>query len=371
MIIGLFVFVLYLYLFVGFNKIFLVVRDVNIANYFTFYLLALGTVLFVMFCWVSSWRGLLKTLGVEINLKNAYFYYFAGYFVDLIVPCQQICGELTRLYLVRNETKHNYGVIGAAGIANRILGYSIVTSGLSVGVVYLLVSNRIPTFATDLLVLTWFGALVYLSVLLYLALSENAADKLASIVLRLLKVLRVKRYRSQNVLSPGLVASLRSFHEGFALFRGRPRHLVAPIIFQSIAYSLSLLSYILVFYSLGFTNLIFDFFIIVYFLAGAIQDFASVFSVGGLEILLTNLFVFFGIGQATSGVAAAVLRSVTFWFPLIVGFVIVQVIGARSLLNPDIRKDVETEVNKKIFKKEDTAESADVSQQTSPQPPQT
>ena len=86
----------------------------------------------------------------------------------------------------------------------------------------------------------------------------------------------------------------------------------------------------MVFYALGFNYLLLDFFLLVYFLAGAIQDATAAFSVGGLAILLTNLFIFFGIAPATSGVAAAVLRTVTFWFPLLVGYVIVQVVGPEN-----------------------------------------
>ena len=113
MVIGLFVFALYLYFFVGFSQVFLVVKSFNLTGYLTFYLLAIGTMLLVMLFWVSSWRMLLRALHVKISLKNAFLYYWTGYFVDLIVPCQSVCGEITRLYLVEKETKNNYGAIAA------------------------------------------------------------------------------------------------------------------------------------------------------------------------------------------------------------------------------------------------------------------
>lgn len=352
MIIGLIVFAFYLYFFVGFDKIFLVVQNVNLENYLTFYSLALAVMVGVMVCWAISWGLLLRALGAKIGFRNAFLYYWAGYFIDLIVPCQQICGEITRLYLVRTETKHNYGVLGAAGLANRIISYSIVTVGLSAGLIYLLLRNRIPSFASTLLILSWIGAVVYLSVLLYLALKADAADKLASAIFRFLKALRIKRYRQQDGLSPGLLSALKSFHEGIVLFRGKPKHLILPIVLQSIAYGFSLIVYIFIFNSLGLTTLLFDFFIVVYFLAGAIQDAASVFSVGGLEIILTNLFIFFGIDPATSGVSATVLRSAAFWFPVVTGYIIVQIIGARKLLNPEVREKLEKEQQKEIAEKQ-------------------
>jgi uncharacterized protein (TIRG00374 family) len=183
--------------------------------------------------------------------------------------------------------------------------------------------------------------MAYLSLLLYLALGKNSAENLASLILKILKALRIKRFRSGEGLSSGLVNSLESFHEGFAFFRANPRYILKPIVFQALAYVLNFTVYVLVFYALGFDHLLFDFFILVYFLAGAVQDATSAFSVGALEILLTNIFIFFGIAPAASGVAAAVLRSVTFWLPLIVGYVILQVVGAKKLLSPRSREEIQ------------------------------
>ena len=92
---------------------------------------------------------------------------------------------------------------------------------------------------------------------------------------------------------------------------------------------LSITVYVLAFYALGFNSSI-AFIVVVYFLTGAIQDASAAFSVGSLEILLTNIFIFYGFSAALSGVAAAVLRSLTFWFPLVVGYVIVQVGGSQK-----------------------------------------
>lgn len=345
MILGLIAFVLYLYFFVGFSQIFLVVRSVNLTQYVAFYLAAVALMVLVILSWVIAWRTLLETLKVKISLKKGLLFYWASFFIDLVVPCQQICGEVTRMYLVQKETGQDYGVIGAAGITNRIVGYSIVFSGLSVGVAYLFVSFSVPPFALYLLVLSWVGALVYFSVLLYLALSSQAAEKLAAVALRVLKALRIKKYQSGE-FSPKLVASLKKFHQGFAFFRAHPKNLLKPVMFQAIAYVLNLLMYVLVFYALGLDYLSLNFFILVYFLTGAVQDAASVFSVGGLEILLTNLFIYYGVEPATSGVAAAVLRSITFWFPLIVGYIIIQVVGAQQLLKAEVREKIEAEQRK-------------------------
>jgi glycosyltransferase 2 family protein len=333
MIFGLFVFFLYLYFFVGFKQIVLVLQSFNLSSYALFYSLAIGTMLLVTFFWVLAWRTILKTMSVKISLKSAYMYYWAGYFVDLVVPCQAVCGELTRLYLVQKETQDNYGVVGAAGITNRIVAYSVVTIGLTIGLFFVLTSRNVPSFAVGLMILAWLGALAFFSGMLYLALSENAAEKIAFLLVKMLKALHVKKYSSGQV-PPKTMESLKNFHSGFKFYRENPRYFLRPYVFHSIAYVLSITVYVLAFNALGFKSSI-AFIVVVYFLTGAIQDASAAFSVGSLEILLTNIFIFYGFSAALSGVAAAVLRSLTFWFPLIVGYAIVQAVGAKKLLVPE------------------------------------
>jgi uncharacterized protein (TIRG00374 family) len=336
MIVGLVVFVFYLYFFIGFNRISQVIQTVNLRVFLVFYFLALGTVLVVMLFWVMAWRNLMSRLNVKVSLKHALMYYWTGYFLDLIVPCQQVCGEVTRIYLVQKETKNNYGVVGAAGITNRIIAYTIVFVGLTVGVLYLLVRNNIPAFAVYLLVISWIGALAYLAVMFYLANSRRAVQKIAAFIVKVGKTLRVKRF--QNGLSTGQMEALQKFNEGFAFFRSHPRYLVKPIFYQGISYWLYFSVYVQVFFSVGFDILMFDFLLLTFFLTGALQDALSAFSVGGLEIILTSLFIYFGVNPAASSVAATILRTVIFWFPLLVGYVMIYLLGMRSLLNPKMRE---------------------------------
>jgi len=72
-----------------------------------------------------------------------------------------------------------------------------------------------------------------------------------------------------------------------------------------------------------------------------VEKLVSLF-VGSLEIILTNLFVLYGVPIGLSGLAATLLRFLTFWLHILVGYATVQVVGARSLLNPKAREELET-----------------------------
>ena len=332
--IGFVLFILYLYFYVGFSEISNILSKIDSVQYFAFYSLAIVSILLGILFWAMSWKNVLDSLSIRLSLKSAFLYYWVGYFVDLVVPCETVCGEVTRLYLVHKETDKNVGEIAAGGIANRIVAYLIVVAGLYMSVVLLVLrGSEIPDLVTNLLILILAGATIYLAALLYLAFSKYAAKRLASVGIKLLRILGPKKYSSKE-LSDKVEASLSAFYSGFKLFREKPRLLLKPFIFLSLSFLLYLFAYVLVFFALGIYSQPFAFFIVIYFVGGSVQDAAAGFSVGTLEIILSTLFILYGLNPALSGITAALVRSVTFWFPLILGYIVVQVVGARKLLAP-------------------------------------
>ncbi len=130
MVVGLVVFVVYLYFFIGSSQILLVLKNINPTQYALYYSLAILAVLASVFCWSAAWNSILRKLSIKISYRKSYLYYWVGNFADLIVPCATVCGEVTRLYLVQKETNENYGAIAASSVTNRIVAYSVVTTGL-------------------------------------------------------------------------------------------------------------------------------------------------------------------------------------------------------------------------------------------------
>jgi uncharacterized protein (TIRG00374 family) len=342
MIFGLVIFLLYLYFFVGFNEILLVVEHANLMEYAVFLSLAICAFLLVMLFWVASWKTLLNSLSIKVSFKNAFLYYWVGYFSDLVIPGQGVVGEAARMYLVRKETKDDYGAIAACGVTNRTVAYTVVTAGLSIGLVYLMTTSmfaQLPAYVLYILLIAWIGSVIHVGALLYLALSDGAVKRIADLIFKVLKVFRLKKYTSEENMQK-TYESLARFHEGSRFFRKNPRQLILPFCFQILSYILSITVYFLILSTLGVTSGFIEFFILVYFLAGAIQDASAVFSVGALEIILTIVFMFYHFEPALSGVAVAMLRSVTFWFPVVVGYIIIQVVGAKNILTSRVRAGI-------------------------------
>jgi uncharacterized protein (TIRG00374 family) len=317
-----------------------ILENVNPIDYAAFYTLAIAvTVLSILFV-AAAWRSLLNALEIKTKLKNIFLYTWVGYFVDLVVPCQAICGEVARIYLVHKENRENYGAIAASSITNRMISYVISSVGLFTGILLLLIRpNAVPIYVLNIMIVALIGTAIYLVALFYLAIEERAAAKVTSLLFTVAKAVKLNRYFSPD-LQERTQDSLSVLHQSFKIFRERPRKLVWPVVFQVFSLILNIFVYFLVFYALGIRNLYVDFFVIVYFIVGTVQIAAAVFSVGTLDIVLTNLFVIYGVPIGFSVLAATLLRALTFWLPIITGYVTVQIVGAKKLLSPKARESI-------------------------------
>jgi uncharacterized protein (TIRG00374 family) len=351
MIAGLIVFAIYLYFFIGIEQIETVIVTLNASQYVFYYSLALMSVLLSVFFWAVAWNSILRGLSIHISYRRAYLYYWVSYFTDLVVPCFTVCGELTRLYLVQKETQKDYGALASAAVTNRIVAYTVVTAGLYIGAVVIFLKPSVSSTITNVFIVFLVGVTIYMAALVYLAFAKQAAKNITGLYLRILKIFRPNHDLSSAIEKTR--KSLSDYYDGFLAFRQHPRLLIKPFFFHSISYALGLVVYILIFYALGIPSSNPQFYVVVFFIAVAVQDATASFSVGSLEILLATIFLLYGINPGISGVAAVVLRSAGFWFPLFVGFICVQIVGARNLL-ADRPEDLERKLEEDEKKQSET-----------------
>ncbi len=337
MVVGLVAFIIYLYFFIGIPQILKVLSNINSSQYAFYYSLSLVAVLASVFFWSAAWNSILRSLSIKISYKRAYLYYWVGYFSDLVIPCATICGELTRLYLVQKQTKEDYGVLAASAITNRIAAYTIVALGLYSGAILIFLKPDVPPIISNIFIVFLIGVTIYFAVLLYLAFVEQAAKNITNLYQKILKTLRPKSYHPEKEAQTQ--ESLTNYYKGFKKFRQNPRLLIKPIIFHFISYLLGLSVYVLIFYALGIPSTI-EFYVVIYFIAVAVQDAAASFSVGSLDIILATIFLLYGLNPGVSGITALLVRSAGFWFPLFVGFLAVQYMGTKNLFSqtPQLKK---------------------------------
>jgi hypothetical protein len=106
-----------------------------------------------------------------------------------------------------------------------------------------------------------------------------------------------------------------------------------PAVFLFLSWVCGILSFILVFFALDYFFLPIDFYLVGFSLTISIQGVVATLSVGALDIFMTQFLNLYDIMIGASGVAVLLVRFVVFWFQIILGYAIIQLVGARSLLS--------------------------------------
>jgi uncharacterized protein (TIRG00374 family) len=249
----------------------------------------------------------------------------------MVIPCETVCGEVTRIYLAQKDTKSEVGTSAAPVISSRILSTLVYTGGLFVGSIILVTTRKIPLYLVGTLILVAIGTLGMIGAIFYLALKEGAAEKLVNFVIRLIKII-TKNQAKLEQRKEKLQQSLYSFTEAFQTYKKHPRLLVKPAIFAIIAWIFTLLLYLMVFYSLNWYNISIVDLAVVYCVSSTVETLTSGFPVGAVEITMINLYSALNVPLVIAGAATTLTRLLTFWVQVLVGYPILQLTGLKHVL---------------------------------------
>ena len=277
------------------------------------------------------WHSLLQGLKVKMKLRKVVLYNWIGNFVEMVIPCETVCGEVTRMYLAKKETNENLGTTAAPIITSRILSTFVYTGGLLGGSLILVATQKMPIYLLGTLLLVSIGTIGMIGAVLYLVLKEGAAEKLVSVIMALLKIVTKNRTR-QEKQKEKLRLSLYSFGEAFKTYKKRPRLLLKPMIYAVVAWLFTLLVYLMVFYSLNFTSISLVDLAMVYCVSSTVETLTAGFPVGAVEITMISLYSALGVPLVIAGAATTLTRLLTFWFQIIVGYPIFQLTELKQLL---------------------------------------
>jgi len=332
MIVGLSVFILYLYFFAGFDKILALMQKINQSEFILFFSLTAVAMLLSLFFTSMAWYELLKTFSINISPRKAFLYNWVGNFVDLVIPCETVCGEIARLSLVYDEVKEDFGKTVASVVSLRIITTVAILGVLTIGSVSIILNSQTNSIIIDVLIITLVLSIIQAAVLLYVAIKAKASKRLSNILAKFARIFVGKHFNADD-LQKRTEKNLAVFHQGFETLRRNPRYIIKPLIYSTLGWLFQILVYYLVFYALGFRNLAFGLVILVASITLYIQGLSAAFSVGIVEITMATLYASSGIPTAIGGAATAMIRIMIFWFQILIGFIIIQWIGAKKLLS--------------------------------------
>ena len=333
-VLGFLAFILYLYFFVGFGSMAEILKKVDPFEYFFYYSLTIAAIMVSMIFYSMTWHELMKTLSLELSLRKAFMYSWVGNFVDLVLPLETVSGEFTRLYLIQQDVKNDVGKAVASLVYHRIISISTTLIALIASSLYLIMAYNIKMDIILFLSIITIGTAATIVLLLYLSLNEKAAGKIVDLLIKIASFF-IKDERKLAGLRGKAINDLSVFHRAVKSFGKTPRILAKPFMYSYLSWFSQLAIYLLVFYALGIPWILrcIPQMIVVFSITLAVQTIPIGFPVGLVELVMTYLYnILLGTSPAVNGLATSMIRIVTFWFQILIGFLIVQWLGIRRLL---------------------------------------
>jgi len=337
MVAGLLIFIFYLYFFVGFGSMLKILEKVNPLQYLFYYSLTIIAILASLMFYSMSWHELLKSLSLNLSLKKAFLYSWVGNFVDLILPLETVSGEFTRLYLTRQEIKDDVGKIIASIVYHRIISISTTLIPLTASSLYLIMTYNVQRGVILFLFVVTISTAATTMLLLYLSLSEKAAERLVNLLIRIVSFF-IRDEEKLADLKEKAMSSLSVFHAAVESFGKNPRVLVKAFTYSISSWISQLSIYLLVFYGLGVSWILrcVPQMVVVFSITLAVQTIPIGFPVGLVELVMTYLYnILLETSPAVNGLATSLIRIITFWLLILVGFLIVQWLGIKRLLQAE------------------------------------
>jgi uncharacterized protein (TIRG00374 family) len=331
LLIGLLIFVAYLYFFVDIPEMLTTIQQIDIF----YYSLAVAVLLLNMLAYSLTWQYLLRPLSMKVSFKKTLLITWVGTFVEFFVPSESIGEDVSKSYFMAKESGENTGKVVASVLGQRIMSMLVTLIVLVVCSVSLLILQYdIPALVSLLILLVSVGTAIPLIFIFLLCVKKQLSHRLIDLLLRFCVFISRGRLNLDSLRSKAKNA-LDSFHQSIQLLSKNPRSLVQPMFFSILSYFLSILVSYFVFASLGYT-VSFVLLTIVYSLSRSLQSVPTMLpgEVGFIEIVMTSLYIaLLGPQAAAVSAAATVLTRVLWvWLRLPLGFVALQWILRRGLL---------------------------------------
>ncbi len=334
LLIGLTIVIVYLYFFVGLSDF---AEAAQRTNPFYYSLAVMALFLSTAF-YSLAWQSILGLLQVKIAFRKTISFVFVGSFVDLMIPAESFSGEISKIYLMSKNSGDDLGKVAASVVSHRILAIATTLVGVIIGSTFLLLGFETSQIVVNLMLFVAACTIGALILITYLSLSPQATQKIADWAVRFLSFVSRGRWELTK-FKLELTKALEAFHQGMSVLKEQPKSLVTPFVFSVVAFLFDLLISFLVFMSLDFPVSL-SLVLVVSTIVGAIQTIPLGIpgEIGLTEVVMTSLYVGFGIPAPVSAASTVLTRVLTVWIRILIGYIAVQWMGITVLTGPQAFK---------------------------------
>lgn len=337
-VVGILVFLLYLFLFVNIHEMMEKIQNANML----IYALATFMVILEVLLFTLAWQHLLFPLSVKISLKKAFAYVWISIFADLLIPAESVSGEVARTYLMAKEPNVNTGKVVASLVGQRMLGTATTIVALFVGFVTLLaLKYPVSGFVLQIFLTIIVASAIAFAFLVIICIKEEWTERLVNAVMHFVE--RVSRGRFQvEHFQTKIIKAVRAFYKSLKTFGSKPTTLILPATFSVLSWLSSVTIVFAVFVSIGYLEpnipILLLKLTIVHTLIISVQSIPLGVpgEVGLPDIIMTTLFILFAIPADVSAAATILTRILTVWLRFFIGFVAVQWLGVKNLMESGV-----------------------------------
>ncbi|MCW4015885.1 MAG: flippase-like domain-containing protein [Candidatus Bathyarchaeota archaeon] len=333
LVLGLVIFIAYLYFFVDIPEMLVTIQQIDIF----YYVLAIAALLLNMLAYSLTWHSILHSLSIKVSFMKTMLITWVGAFVEFFVPSESIGEDVSKSYLMAKESGENTGKVVASVLGQRIISMVVTLIVLIFCSVSLLTSQyAIPSSISLLIVIVSIGTAIPLVFIFLLCVKEQLTLRLIDMLIRFCVFVARGRLNLEN-LREKAKNSLEGFHQSMGFLGKNPTSLIQPLFFALGSYALSVLVSYFVFASLGYT-VSFVLITVVYSLSRSLQSIPTMLpgEVGFIEIVMTYLYTdLLALGPQAAAISAAatvLTRVLWVWLRLPLGFIALQWIMRRGLL---------------------------------------
>jgi uncharacterized protein (TIRG00374 family) len=333
LLIGLSFFLVYLYFLGGVTALADLSVRLQTVN-LPYYSLAFISIILCVLLSSLAWHRLLSLLSIRVGRRKVFLYVWVGTFVDLLVPAESISGDASKVYLMSKNSNANSGKVAASVVGHRILSMTVTFGGLIVSSVYFVLKYRPPALILDFIVIVASCSVFSIVLLGYLCLREQTTRRIVNWVISLATRIFRGRWELTSLRSKAQ-KMLRAFHRGMNVLAKYPKGLAWPVVLSIASWFFHVLVAFFVFASIG-VEIPLSAIVLVYSISITLQGvpIGVPGEIGFMEAVMTTLYTMLGFGIDVSAAAAATLliRIITLWFRLAVGYASVQWIGIKALM---------------------------------------
>ncbi len=324
-VVGIVVFSLYLYYYVGIGNFIDVLAKANLY----YYISAFAAFIVGVFFAALTWQSLLSPLKIKISFRLALLLTWAGYFFDSTLPEPGWSGDISKAYMLSKQSEEDMGKIVASVVGQKIIGMATTIFMLLAGFGLLAINVALPLPALILVAVIMVISVASLVVVYYLSTSPKATKTMVNWLTRVLSFVLRKHFHEAQFRTDAQ-KFLRVFHEGIATLSSERKALVRPIALYILSLVFDISVVFFTFAALGYIVPV-DKVLIVYALTGALQSIGVSFF-GFTDTIMSLAYTVLLIDPAVSVSVTLLTRIITLWFKLIISYFALQYTGVGILL---------------------------------------